>query len=32
MSEYLVLIYENESNYPGPEDPGWGQLMAGHRP
>jgi hypothetical protein len=31
MSEYLILIYENESNYPGPEDPGWGQLMAGHQ-
>ena len=31
MSEYLVLIYENESNYPGPDDPGWGQLMAGHQ-
>jgi hypothetical protein len=31
MSEYLILIYENESNYPGPDDPGWGQLMEGHQ-
>ena len=31
MSEYLILIYEDETNYPGPEDPGWGQLMAGHQ-
>jgi hypothetical protein len=31
MSEYLILIYEDESNYPTPEDPGWGQIMAGHQ-
>ncbi len=31
MSEYLVLIYEDERNYPGPEDPGWAQLMDGHQ-
>jgi hypothetical protein len=30
MSEYLVLIYENESSYPAPNDPGWGELMSGH--
>ncbi len=31
MSEYLILIYENESNYPGSDDQGWRQLMEGHQ-
>jgi hypothetical protein len=30
MSEYLILIYENESGYPSPDEPGYGELMSGH--
>ena len=31
MSEYLILIYEDQSLYPGPNDPGWGDIMAAHQ-
>jgi hypothetical protein len=31
MSQYLILIYENESGFPAPDDPAWGQVMAAHQ-
>jgi hypothetical protein len=31
MSEYLILIYENERDYPGPDDAAWGEIMAAHQ-
>lgn len=31
MSEYLILIYENERDYPGPDDAVWGEIMAAHQ-
>jgi hypothetical protein len=31
MSEYLILIYENEQSFPGADDAAWGEIMAGHQ-
>jgi hypothetical protein len=31
MSQYLILIYENETSFPSADDPAWGEVMAAHQ-
>jgi len=31
MSQYLVLIYEDQSLYPAPDEGGWSEITAAHQ-